>query len=297
MTKMILDFNQWNELNEASVFSKISDWFQTTFGKSYGKLKTLLEEYRDLETKFVDEWQDIIVEIDKLELKRDQTQNDPAEQKTIQRFITRNKELMDSIEKSHKKSIDYLMAKVKKVINEEQKLRNFWELNKSKIDAEIAEDMYKKSKDLADVKYSENLYRKYRTAVDNAKQKDIEFKERYGSVISTAPKPPVVDDVQKKIELQEPTIDLYSTMSLGDFTKLLQGMTPKEAKNLAGSLIRQRNEFYVKLEMEREIINKQIDAKEINRDEAAKRIKAVREMYMDKIRDLRSKITVARQYA
>lgn len=294
---MILDFNKWEELNEASIFSKISDWFQTKFGRSYGKLNNLLDEYRELENKFVDEWQEVIVEIDKLELKREQTQSDPAEQKTIQRYITRNKELMDSMEKSHEKSIDYLMKKVKTVISDEQKLRNFWELNKSKIDAEIAEEMYKKSKDLADTRYSDSLYKKYRNAVDIAKRKDTEFKEKYGDIIKRSPVFPADDISTKKVDIQEPALDLYSTMSLADFTKLVQGLTSKEAKNLASSMIKQRNELYVKLEMEREIINRQIDSKEISRDEAAKKIKSLREMYMDKIRDLRSKITVARQYA
>jgi hypothetical protein len=294
---MILDFNQWEELNEASIFSRISDWFQTKFGRSYGKLNNLLEEYKELENKFVDEWQDVIVELDKLELKKEQTQSDPAEQKTIQRYITRNKELMDSMEKSHEKSIDYLMKKVKAVISDEQKLRNFWELNKSKIDAEIAEEMYRKSKDLADTKFSDSLYKKYRNAVEVAKRKDIEFKEKYGDIIKRQLAFSTDDIRTKKNDIQEPTLDLYSTMSLGDFTKLVQSLTSKEAKILASSLVKQRNEFYVKLEMEREIINRQIDSKEISRDEAAKKIKALREMYMDKIRDLRSKITVVRQYA
>ena len=293
---MMLDFSQWNQINEANIFSKIGKWFETTFGKSYNKLKSLLDDYRDLEMKFVDEWEEVHVEIDKLELKRDQAKSDPAEQKTIQRYITRNRDLLSSMEKSHQKNIDYLMKKVRGVIDEEQKLRNFWEVNKAKVDSEIAEEMYRRSKNLADSRYSESLYRKYKDAVLDAKRRDSEFREKYGELSKFQIPLDLPGDATRLTGIQEPTLDLYSTMSLSDFTRLVQTMNLKEVKNLVSSLLKQRNDLYVKLEIEREKINKQVESKEISREEAGKKMKSVREMYMDKIRDLRSKITVARQH-
>lgn len=293
---MILNFQNWNELNEANIFSAIGDWFQTTFGTSFGRIKELLDEYRDLETKFIDEWEEVHMEIDKLDLQRDQTKSDPAEQKKIQRLLTRNRDLLTSMEKVHEKNIDYLMKRVKKSIGEEQKLRNYWELNKSKIDSEVAEEMYQRSKRLADERLSDSLYRKYKDAVLKAKQKDQDFREKYGEL---ARKEFRVEPTMKdsKLGITDSSVDLYSSMSLADFSKMAQNLSPKEAKVLVSSLIKERNDLYLRLEIEREGLNKEIDKGAVTREEAAKRIKSIRALYMDRIRELRSKITVARKYA
>lgn len=293
---MILNFQNWNELNEANIFSAIGDWFQTTFGTSFGRIKELLDEYRDLETKFIDEWEEVHMEIDKLDLQRDQTKSDPAEQKKIQRLLTRNRDLLTSMEKVHEKNIDYLMKRVKKSIGEEQKLRNYWELNKSKIDSEVAEEMYQRSKRLADERLSDSLYRKYKDAVLKAKQKDQDFREKYGELARKEFRAePTMKD--SKLGITDSSVDLYSSMSLADFSKMAQNLSPKEAKVLVSSLIKERNDLYLRLEIEREGLNKEIDKGAVTREEAAKRIKSIRALYMDRIRELRSKITVARKYA
>jgi hypothetical protein len=54
------------------------------------------------------------------------------------------------------------------------------------------------------------------------------------------------------------------------------------------------------MDMEREALNDQIANKTgsgATRDDAAKKIKEIREKYMETIRDLRSKITIARKNA
>ena len=73
-----------------------------------------------------------------------------------------------------------------------------------------------------------------------------------------------------------------------------------QAKKLVSFLLKERNDRYVAMDMERDILNKEVDNSnnpEEARTLAAKRIKEIREKYMDEIRDLRSKITIARKYA
>jgi hypothetical protein len=54
------------------------------------------------------------------------------------------------------------------------------------------------------------------------------------------------------------------------------------------------------MDMERDLLNKEVENSS-NPNEArafaSKRIKQIREKYMDEIRDLRSKITIAKKYA
>jgi hypothetical protein len=87
---------------------------------------------------------------------------------------------------------------------------------------------------------------------------------------------------------------------LTEFTNAIKGYTSTQAKKLVSFLLKERNDRYVAMDMERDILNKEVDNSnnpEEARNLASRRIKEIREKYMDEIRDLRSKITIARKYA
>lgn len=295
----LLKFNEWDQLNEANVFDKIKSWFSANFGGALSKIEDLLSEYRSAETEYVDEWEKIIEEIDKLELQRSQTKSDPAEVKKIERYIQRNRQVLEDMKKAHAKKIEHLMLKVKKAISDSRKLQSYWELNKTKIDAEVADDMLKRSKQLANVDLSGSLYSKYKEAVIKAREKDQEFREKYGDLMDKQKKSQDSPSLNKtsKSGFSDAAFDLYVTMSLGEFTNEVSELDNKERKELASYLINHRNDLYVRMEMEKESANEMFKSGELTREELGKRMKEIREKYMDQIRDLRSKITVARRNA
>jgi len=296
---MTLNFKEWEKLNEANVFDKIKDWFSSNFGGSIGKLDGLLYDYKNAELEFVDEWEEILVEIDKLELEKGQAKNDPAEVKKAERYIQRNNQVLVNSKKAHAKKIDSLMVKVKQLIGDSRKLQNYWEMNKSKIDAEVAEEMYKRSKDLADTSTSRELYNTYKNAVLKAKERDIEFRDQYGDLIRREGKREI-PKIKNAAQSTEASVDLYGSMSLSDFTKAVSDLTSAQAKSLVSELTKARNELYVQMDLERDALNAEIASKTgsgSTREDAAKKIKEIREKYMEKIRDLRSKITITRKYA
>ena len=299
---MTLKFKEWDALNEASVFDKIKTWFSSNFGGAVSKLDGLLSDYRSAELEYVDEWQEIAEEMDKLDLERDQTKSDPAELKKIERYIQRNREVLANSKKAHAKKIDHMMNVVRDVISDNSKLRNYWEMNKSRVDADVSEEMYKRSKDLADPVFSGGLYDKYKAAVLLAKKKDTEFREKYGDLMGSAKREQAKSSPKSNSSqtANEASVDLYMTMSLSDFTESVADMEPAQAKALASTLTKKRNDLYTEMEMEREALNDAISKKTgigANRDDAAKKIKEIREKYMEAIRDLRSKITIARRRA
>lgn len=295
----LLKFNEWDQLNEANVFDKIKSWFSANFGGALSKIEDLLSEYRSAETEYVDEWEKIIEEIDKLELQRSQTKSDPAEVKKIERYIQRNRQVLEDMKKAHAKKIEHLMLKVKKSISDSRKLQGYWELNKTKIDAEVADDMLKRSKQLANVDLSGSLYAKYKEAVIKAKEKDQEFRDKYGDLMDKQKKfqAPSSSNKTSKSGFSDAAFDLYVTMSLGEFTNEVSELDNKERKELASFLINHRNDLYVRMEMEKESANEMFKSGELTREDLGKRMKEIREKYMDQIRDLRSKITVSRRNA
>jgi hypothetical protein len=307
---MTLNFKQWERLDEANLFDKIKNFLSGAFGGSVSKLDNLGEEYRSAEMEYVEEWEKTQEEIDKLELERSQTKADPAELKKIDRLIVRNNQLLTSQAKAHEKRTDEIFSKVKKTITENKRLRIYWEKIKTKIDAEVSQDMYEKAKKMSDSSLSGTLYNKYKDAVLKAKKKDEEFREKYGNLmtreIQAGPRKYAKDsddfddDVDPKKSSAEVSFSRLSKLSISDFTSEVKDLGSKEAKSLVSYLIKQRNERYVAMDLERDALNKYVEAstnKDKARDAAADKIKDIRARYMSEIRDLRSKITIARKYA
>lgn len=309
---MTLKFKDWDSLNEAGLFDQIKNWLSSTFGGSVDSLDKLANEYRLAELDYVEKWEDINVEIDKLDLERSQTKNDPAEIKRIDRLIQRNHELMNAQSKSHEKKTESIFVKVRDVIGDNKRIRVYWEKLKTKVDAEIAEEMYKRAKNLADSSLSGSLYAKYKAAVLRAKQKDIDFRNKYGNLMSKDiesgerfKKEKYSKERSEKPDSEagsgtEASFEFLSKLSLTEFTNSIKGFSPKQAKSLVSFLLKERNDRYVAMDMERDILNKEVENasnKDEAREFASKKIKEIREKYMDEIRDLRSKITIARKYA
>ena len=311
---MTLKFNEWSSLNEAGIFDRIKNWLSSTFGGSVDSLDKLANEYRSAELEYVEKWEDINVEIDKLDLERSQTKSDPAEMKRIDRLIQRNNELMNAQARFHEKKTENIFTKVKDVIKENGRVRIYWEKLKTKIDADIAEEMYKKAKRLADSSLSSTLYAKYKAALLKAKQKDIDFRNKYGNLMTMdIESSDVFNDRSRSARYSSNSVDsskagnesdasfeFLAKLPLTEFTNAIKGYIPAQAKKLVSFLLKERNDRYVAMDMERDILNKEVE-KSSNPDEArefsSKRIKEIREKYMDEIRDLRSKITIAKKYA
>ena len=308
---MTLKFKEWDRLNEANILDKIKNWLSGTFGGSVESLDKLANEYRSAELEYVEKWEDINVELDKLDLERSQTKSDPAEMKRIDRLIQRNNNLMDAQSRSHEKKTENIFAKVKDVIKENERIRIYWEKLKTKIDANVSEEMYKKAKNLANSSLSTSLYSKYKAALLKAKQKDTDFRNKYGNLMS--------DDIESNrrskdkyrssddyVEPSKPgnesdsSFEFLSKLPLIEFTNAIKGYIPAQGKKLVSFLLKERNDRYVAMDMERDLLNKEVENSS-NPNEtrafASKRIKEIREKYMDEIRDLRSKITIAKKYA
>jgi hypothetical protein len=306
---MTMKFKDWESLNEANVFDKIKNFLSGAFGGSITKLDSLGEEYRNAEMDYVDEWEKTQEEIDKLELERSQVKADPAEIKKIDRLIIRNNQFINTQAKAHEKKTEQIFDKVRKTIVDNKRLRTYWEKIKTDIDAEVSEDMYKKAKKMADTSLADSLYTKYKDAVLKAKKKDEEFREKYGNLMTRE-----IQSGTKKISKGSDDLDFEISdtktndvsfsdlmdLSITDFTNAVKDLSSKQAKSLLSYLTKQRNERYVALDLERDNLNKYVDRatdKDKARNVAAEKIKDIRSRYMSEIRDLRSKITVAKKYA
>jgi hypothetical protein len=87
-------------------------------------------------------------------------------------------------------------------------------------------------------------------------------------------------------------------LPIKDFTSKIKSLDPKEKKALISRLIQERTDRYVAMDMEQDSLLKQLDSKKLkgkDLEEEKKKIKESKEKYLEEIRDLRSKITIARR--
>jgi hypothetical protein len=309
----LLKFKEWNRVNESKISDKLKNWFSGAFGGAIHKLDSLLSEYKTSELRFVDEWDDIKTEIDSLSLERSQKRNDPADAKRIDRMIDRNQAIIPAATKAKEKKSEEVMLKAKNIIGDNKRLQSYWDTKKATVDSEISEEMYKRAKRLTDSSLADDLYSKYKKAVTRAKEKDEAFKAEYGDysfgrVPSYTPERSYGShfDIAKRstpvdsVGGMESSFELLSKLSLVEFTEAIKGFPKDQAKKLATFLTNERDDRYVSMDMERDLLNTEVEKNPNDhktREYASKKIKEIREKYMGEIRDLRSKITIIKRYA
>jgi hypothetical protein len=297
----LLKYSQWNSLNEASLSDKITNYLENLFGGKISKINDIISSYRKSESRFVNEWEEIKKEVDKLELEKSQTKSDPAEMKRLERMIARNNELVSQANKAHQKKTDEIMRKVDKIISGNKRLEEYWETEKLRIDSFIAEQMYKRSKELADRNLTSDLYDEYRSVMMRSKEKDDAFKEMYGDLFSSGSYESLKNQRKPStFSSMESTFELLAGTPLKDFIDEIKSVPADQAKKLLSFLLKERNNKYVEMDMEKENYMNSISYDTltgVDKDDADKRIKEIRERYMKIVRDLRSKITIVRRYA
>lgn len=295
---MLYKFRQWEQqvLNEANSLSNIFNWLGANFGGSVSKIDAILSDILEIEEDYMKEWNEIQTEIDSLEVQKAQIKSDPAEAKKLERMIDRNQKLINSLSRKRKANIEAVEKKVEEVTQGKQKLISYWNLKKSEAEAEVAEKLYKLAKKFTDSSVADELYDKYKDAALLAKKKDEQFREKFGSLKLSEPST-IETGEETKSSTQQFSLDPILAMNAVQFTKYVQGLEKSAVRDLVKFMMTERNERYATLDTERDRLEDQAKKKGLGSEDVKKSLKDLRETLMEQIRDLRTKITIARRYA
>jgi len=289
---MILKFEQWNQLNEASVLTSIKNWLSGNFGGSVEKLDNLILALKKAETGYIQEWEDVVSEIDQLEIKLQGDVN-AAEEKTSLRMIERKKQILDSLKKKKEKEVENVFRKVDEIIKGNKRLSDYWEKEKAQADVDIAKKMYDIAKSLGNDDMASDLYSKYKKFLDKSTKLESILSKKYKGKLGK------LSDKEEKTAKKESSLDKLAKKPLGEFSDSVKDLDPKDAKELMKICTEERNKLYVDMDLEISKIEEEIKKKK-DRDfeiEAERNIKKIKEKYLEKIREFRSKITLAKRYS
>ena len=129
----------------------------------------------------------------------------------------------------------------------------------------------------------------------NAKKKDEAFREKFGKL--DLAKSSTIDNETESITRSNFSLDPILAMNAVQFTKYVQGLEKTQVKDLIRFITRERNEKYATLDTEKDRLKDQAKKKGLSDDSVSSSISDLRETLMEQIRDLRTKITIARRYA
>jgi hypothetical protein len=289
---MILKFEQWNQLNEASVLTSIKNWLSGNFGGAVEKLDSLILAIKKAETGYIQEWEDVVSEIDQLEIKL-QGDVDAAQEKSTLRMVERKKQILSAIKKKKEKELENIFRKVEVITKGNSRLSDYWGKEKAQADADIAKRMYDIAKSLGDDEMASDLYDKYKKFLDKSTRLESVLSKKYKGKLGK------LSDKEEELEKSETSLSKLSKKPLGEFSDSVKDLDPKEAKELMKICTEERNRLYVDMDLEVSRIEEEIKKKK-DRDfeiEAERNIKKIKEKYLEKIREFRSKITLAKRYS
>jgi hypothetical protein len=289
---MILKFEQWNQLNEASVLTSIKNWLSGNFGGAVEKLDNLVLAIKKAETGYIQEWEDVVSEIDQLEIKL-QGDIDAAQEKSTLRMVERKKQILSAIKKKKEKELENIFRKVDGITKGNKRLSDYWEKEKAQADSDIAKRMYDIAKSLGDDEMASDLYDKYKKFLDKSTRLESVLSKKYGGKLGK------LSDKEEEMERSEGSLSKLSKKPLGEFSDSVKDLDPKEAKELMKICTDERNRLYVDMDLEISKIEEEIKKKK-DRDfeiEAERNIKKIKEKYLERIREFRSKITLAKRYS
>lgn len=295
---MLYNFEQWQNksaLNESKSTENIINWLSSNFGGSVAKIDSLLDSILTIEENYLSEWSNIQTEIDSLEVQKAQIKSDPAEAKKLERLISRNENLLSALSKKRKAAIEAVEKKVEDATKGKQRLIAYWNLKKSDAESDVAERLYKMAKNLTDSSIADELYDKYKNAALMAKKKDELFRTKFGDLKLSTPVSYAADS-EKMSRPSNFLLDPILAMNAVQFTKYVQGLDKKTVKELIKFIMTERNERYAILDTEKDRLVAQKNKMGLSSDDVKSDLKDLRETLMEQIRDLRTKITIARRY-
>jgi hypothetical protein len=296
---MNLSFEEWESLHEGNFFDKLKNFLSKSFGGYVDKLDHLLTSYRKSENDYIADWDKGAIEKDKLDIELAQSKSNPAEIKKIERMIKRNRDVLSTAQRARNDRSEAIEKKARDIIKGNERLMGYWEVEISRINAEVSEKLHKKAKDLNDETEGDKIYDIYQKALFTSKEKEDKFKSKFGSSFTKDGGIKTTKDSDLETgEGTDASQELYANLPIKDFTSKVRTLSQTERKALANRLVKERNDRYVAMDIEQDSLMKQLESKKLkgkDLEEAKAKIKRAKDKYLEEIRDLRGKITIARR--
>lgn len=178
-----------SERVDEGIFSDIKNYFSKMLGGSVDKLDKLLRKHKENELEYWTEWADARGRYNKADALYKESK-DPVDKMKYEEQRERVKRLISQVESKRRDVSDSIMKQAQNVIKDSQRLKDYFDAKKSKVDEEVARESYNMVRKTTDDDTIHDLFDNNITkAVETARQKNAKFKEKYGDSFASAPEP------------------------------------------------------------------------------------------------------------
>jgi hypothetical protein len=167
---------------DEGVLSGITNFFSKMLGGGVSKLDKVLSKYKDNELDYWTDWADARSRMNKAEaLSRES--KDPVDKQKYEEQKERIKKLISQVESKRKDIADSIVKQANHIIKDSTRLRDYYEMKKTKIDEDVARESFDIVKKSTDDETIYDLFDNHiNTAVKAAREKAGIFQRKYGNV-------------------------------------------------------------------------------------------------------------------
>lgn len=197
----ILDWKDYVESHriDEGIMSNVKNWLSRNFGGSVSKIDSLLNSWKSNEWDYVKQNDKAEMEIHQLDLERASMRKDPALYKANEASVRELKKKISALANFRDKNSSLLETKIKKLVKNNDRLLDYYEMKKAKIEAELAKDLLDNYK--WDKSKEDEIYGRYSEALERVKEKEKEFKGiDFHSIVRSLPSlsiPSKAEEIEK----------------------------------------------------------------------------------------------------
>ena len=257
---------------EEGAIDGLKNFFSKLFGGKVHKLDTIIKSIKNADNDYWKEWSDFTFKYNAAYIIRNQTSNqvEHTKQDEIMNRIKKTKETLNAARETYKQSLD---KQASLIIGENTRLKDYYNMEKAKMEAEVAQHSYEDVRKISDEKLIDEAYKRLNDKLAKVKKHDIEFKEKYG------------DNYQKNLfgmtdhdfgkyehgftDNESSNLDTYLLMTDRAFAYAISRMNPDDAYKVEELMQTEMKQLKEDLEKHREDSKLRIDAAEKEKDQAA----------------------------
>jgi hypothetical protein len=174
-----------SEMLDEGILSSITNFFSRMLGGSVAKIDKILRRYEDAELEYWIDWADARGKFSEADALSKEAKSDPIQKSKYEEQKERIKKLQSQVEGKRKDILDALTRQANAIIKDSERLKDYWEMKKAKIDEDVARESYKEVKNSTDDETIHQLFdNEIQRAAKIARDKDAKFKEKYGPLSS-----------------------------------------------------------------------------------------------------------------
>ena len=176
--------NESENLDEG-ILSSITNFFSRMLGGSVAKLDKIIRKYKENELDYWTNWADTRGRNAEAEVLSKEAKSDPVQKMKYTEQLERLKKLETQVEERRNNVNDALVRQATLIIKDSERLKDYWEMKKAAIDEDVAKESFDEVKKSTDNDTIHDLFdTQIQRAAKIAKQKDAEFKAKYGTLSS-----------------------------------------------------------------------------------------------------------------